>query len=105
MEILAKKKIFVPHWHIPLVTAVCLVSGIWVGSNSITAIGIFFAGLQCSFFLPIWKEAKSEKDFRFLANASKAKGIRFWYHALPVMATLLAAMAIVAKLIYGTETP
>lgn len=103
MEILAKRKILVPHWHIPLVTAVCLISGLWVDSLVIVGIGIFFAGLQCSIFLPIWKEAANEKDKRFLAYVSETKFITFWYYALPVVAIILAAMAVVTKLIYGME--
>lgn len=103
MEILAKRKILVPHWHIPLVTAVCLISGVWVDSLMIVGIGIFFAGLQSSIALPIWKEAANEKDKRFLAYASDAKFITFWYYALPVVAIVLSAIAVVAKLIYGIE--
>ena len=101
MEILAKRKILVPHWHIPLVTSVCLISGLWVDSLMIVGIGIFFAGLQCSIFLPIWKEATNEKDKRFLAYASEAKFITFWYYALPAVAIILAVIAVVAKLLYG----
>ena len=105
MEILAKRKILVPHWHLPLVTAICLITGIWAGADLITGIGIFFAGLQSSIFLPIWKEAKSDQDMRFLALASAERGLTFWYYAVPVMAVILAALAIVAKLFYGTEMP
>lgn len=103
MEILAKRNILVPHWHIPLVTVVCLLSGLWVDSLMIVGIGIFFAGLQCSIFLPIWKEAVNEKDKRFLAYASEAKFITFWYYALPVIAVILAAIVVFTKLIYGME--
>lgn len=94
MEILAKRKILVPHWHIPLVTAVCLISGLWVDSLMIVGIGIFFAGLQCSIFLPIWKEAANEKDKRFLAYVSETKFITFWYHAKNAFWVAIATMVI-----------
>ncbi|EKA5635956.1 hypothetical protein OKZ62_001860 [Vibrio navarrensis] len=98
MEILAKKKILVPHWHVPLLTVICLFAGLWAGFTWVTGIGIFYAGLHCSIFLPVWKNVNSENDIRYLTYASEARGVTFWYWILPISGVTLAILAVIAKL-------
>lgn len=99
MKTLAEKRVVVPHWHIPLVMSVTLASGFLVDSFWLTGIGLFYAGLQCSIMLPIWIDAKSEKDTRYLDMFRGARAIRFWYWFVPGGSILLACIALVTEFV------
>ncbi|MCG3740695.1 hypothetical protein [Vibrio cincinnatiensis] len=101
---LADKHIVVPHWHVSIMPIICLSIGLWTDFIWLTGIGLFFAGLLSSIFLPIWKEVKSEKDMRYLAYMREARGVSFYYWGLPIISIVLVVYAVVAEFTNGAVT-
>lgn len=86
--------------HVGLTATLAIVTGLYVDNTHLLLVGAFLLGVVMAPLAPVWKQAISEKDERYI-SWTKLGHFPVWYWCAVSMAILLSVVNLAQAIFVG----